>query len=72
VQYKALLGFDPLLKNVQGDKSTSKLSIKNQFLVGYSGEHGSFTGPFVMSMVMANCVRRSNAVNNYSSKLEYK
>ena len=72
IKYKSLLGFDPLLKTLTGDKSNNKLNVKNQFSIAYSPEHGCWTGPFVMSMVMANCVRRSNAVNNYASKLEYK
>lgn len=71
-KYKSFLGFDPLLKTVSGDKSNNKLKVLNQLTVAYSKEHGCWTGPFVMSMVMANCVRRGNAYNNYGSKVEYK
>lgn len=70
--YKSLLGFDPLLKTSSGDKSASKFIAQNQSFLGYSGEYQSWTGFFVMAMVMANCIRRSNALNNYSIKLVYK
>jgi hypothetical protein len=72
VKYTSFLGFDPLLKSLVGDKSANKFSVQNQFLVGFGAEHNAWTGPFVMSMVMANCVRRSNALNNYANKLSYK
>lgn len=70
--YKSGLGFDPLLKSLSGGKSEGKFSVKNQSLLGYSPEYQSWVGPFVMAAVMANCVRRSNAVLNYSPKLTYK
>ena len=69
---KASLGFDPLLKTLSGEKSTTRFIAKNPSFIGYSSEHKCFTTPFVMAMVMANCVRRSNALNNYSPKLVYK
>jgi short subunit dehydrogenase-like uncharacterized protein len=72
VVYKSLLGFDPLLKSTNGEKSTHKFISQNQSFLGYSSEFQSWTGFFVMAMVMANCVRRSNAINNYSTKLVYK
>jgi hypothetical protein len=72
VAYKSSLGFDPLLKTVTGDKSTTKIIPQNQSFLGYSSEYQSWVGPFVMAMVMANCVRRSNAVLNYTPKLVYK
>jgi hypothetical protein len=71
-QYRSSLKFDPFLKTIQGNKSENKLVVKNQSLLGYSREFKHWVGPFVMAMVMANCVRRSNAVNNYNSKLVYK
>jgi len=71
-QYRSSLKFDPFLKTLQGTKSESKLVVKNQALLGYANECKSWVGPFVMAMVMANCVRRSNSVNQYSSKLVYK
>ena len=70
--YKSQLGFDPLLKSASGDKSANKFVTANQGFLGYSSEFGAWVGPFVMAMVMANCVRRSNALNNYSTKLIYK
>ena len=32
----------------------------------------SWVGPFLMSAVMANCIRRSNSINNYGTKLTYR
>lgn len=32
----------------------------------------SWVGPFVMAAVMANCIRRSNAISSYSTKLTYR
>lgn len=78
VQYKSLLGFDPLLKTTTGDfcdekgKSTASFVSKNQSSLGYSKEFKHWVGPFVMAMVMANCVRRSFALNKYSAKLVYR
>jgi hypothetical protein len=72
VAYKSSLGFDPLLKTTTGEKSSTKLTVKNQAFLGYSSEYQSWVGPFVMAMVMANCVRRSNAINTYGPKLVYK
>ena len=78
VKYAAKLGFDPLLKTTLGDycdekgKSTSTFISQNQSFLGYSKEYKHWVGPFVMAMVMANCVRRSFALNKYSNKLTYK
>eukprot|EP00600_Ochromonadales_sp_CCMP1393_P014239 CAMPEP_0175004228 /NCGR_PEP_ID=MMETSP0005-20121125/4651_1 /TAXON_ID=420556 /ORGANISM="Ochromonas sp., Strain CCMP1393" /LENGTH=491 /DNA_ID=CAMNT_0016259359 /DNA_START=77 /DNA_END=1552 /DNA_ORIENTATION=- len=72
VKYTSQLGFDPLLKSPSGTQSTNKLVSKTQSVLGYSSEFQAWVGPFVMAMVMANCVRRSNALNNYSSRLVYK
>lgn len=71
VKYKSLLGFDPLLKTVAGEKSQNKIVVKNQTSLGYRKEQRRWVGPFVMADVMSNCIRRSNALNNYSSKLVY-
>lgn len=71
-QYKSKLGFDPLLKTATGVKSENKLTAKNQASLGFSKKNQTWVGPFVMAMVMANCVRRSNALNNYTTKLVYK
>lgn len=69
--YKATLGFDPLLKNNQGLKSECTLKPDVQVATTYSKEHGHMVGFFFMSMVMANCIRRSNALLEYSKKLVY-
>jgi len=53
-------------------KSTTQLVAKNQSFLGYSKEYKAWVGPFVMAMVMANCVRRSLALNKYASKLVYR
>lgn len=71
---KTNLGFDPLLKGLDGQKSTNKLIVQNTMMLNNAGaEYGyKFVGPFVMAMVMGNCVRRSNALNKYSPKLVYR
>lgn len=61
---RASFPYDPLLKTPQG-KSEAKTITANQSFLGYSGRVKKWVGPFVMAMVMANCVRRSNAVNRY-------
>eukprot|EP00053_Salpingoeca_punica_P009205 m.82470 g.82470 ORF g.82470 m.82470 type:complete len:484 (+) comp14920_c0_seq1:129-1580(+) len=68
----AALGFDPLIKDADGKRSENKLSAKNQKFLGYNQQFKSWVGPFVMAMVMANCVRRSNAVNGYGRNVTYK
>jgi hypothetical protein len=72
VKYTSLLGFDPLLKGFNGEKSSNKIVVKNQLSLGYRSEYSTWVGPFIMADVMSNCVRRSNVLNNYSSKLTYK
>lgn len=71
IKYKAVCGFDPLVKTDLG-QSANKLIAKNTSMLSYSAERRKWIGPFFMAMVMANCVRRSNAINNYSTKLVYK
>ena len=83
VQYKSQLGYDPLMKPADGMPATAKgasvssTDPKNQSILSYNkkalGGLGAWVGPFVMAMVMANCIRRSNAVNQYSgdNKLRY-
>lgn len=68
---KSSLGFDPLLRRIDGDCSDSKISTNNQSYLGYSSQFKAWVGPFFMAMVNANCVRRSNAINRYSRKLKY-
>ncbi|KAJ1415215.1 Saccharopine dehydrogenase-domain-containing protein [Ochromonadaceae sp. CCMP2298] len=72
VKYISKLGFDPLLKSALGSQSSNRLVSKTQSVLGWSKEYKAWVGPFVMAMVMANCVRRSNALNNYSSRLVYR
>jgi len=70
--YKATLGFDPLLKSIDGSQSSSRMVSANQAFLSYSSENRTWVGPFVMAAVMANCIRRSNAVNQYGPKVVYK
>lgn len=72
VVYKSTLGFDPLLKTTTGAKTTNKFIVNNQMSLGYSKVAKAWIGPFAMASVMGNCVRRSNAVNNYGPNLTYK
>jgi len=71
--YKAKLGYDPLLKTSDGSKASGKFIAKNQSLLGYSKEFRSWIGPSLMASVICNCVKRSNALNNYNpNTLVYK
>lgn len=71
---KTRLPFDPLLKMKHGSSdehpSESLTVAKMQTGFGYNSTaykgNGSWVGPFIMAMVMANCIRRSNAINKYS------
>ena len=72
VKYTSSLGFDPLLKLASGDKSIAVFKAKNQSSLGYSDQHKCWVGPFVMAMVMANCVRRSHSLGAYSAKMTYR
>jgi len=63
--------FDPLLRDAAGSKSeytTKVTSPKKDVWVGEFQRHG---GPWIMSPVMANCVRRSNALLRYSASFVY-
>jgi short subunit dehydrogenase-like uncharacterized protein len=70
VKVKTQLAFDPLVKDNQGGKSESKTTVNNQTIMSYRADalkdSGSWVGNFIMAMVMANCVKRSNALNHYS------
>lgn len=74
-QYKAVAcdGFDPLLREKSPGSGASDCKTKAdlQAFIGYSKLAGSWVGPFVMASVMANCVRRSNAILGYGPKLSY-
>lgn len=65
--------FDPLLREAAPGIGKSSCSTKanNQSCCGWSNEGKAWVGPFVMAMVMANCVRRSNALLGYGQKLKY-
>uniref|UniRef100_A0A0A9Y308 Putative trans-acting enoyl reductase MT2525 n=1 Tax=Lygus hesperus TaxID=30085 RepID=A0A0A9Y308_LYGHE len=71
---KARLPYDPLLKMKHGESveqpSESRTEAKLQASFGYNASaykgNGAWVGPFIMAMVMANCIRRSNAINKYS------
>eukprot|EP00941_MAST-03F_sp_MAST-3F-sp1_P001958 g1958.t1 len=71
---KSKLGFDPLLKTLDGKKSANIVQNNNRIIPGYDSMHrgGSYVGNFVMSGVMANCIKRSNALNSYSSNIVYR
>jgi short subunit dehydrogenase-like uncharacterized protein len=64
------LEFDPLVKTKDGTKSeyTTKITHKSS---SYVAEFQRKAGPWIMSPVMSNCVRRSNALLGYSSKFSY-
>jgi short subunit dehydrogenase-like uncharacterized protein len=66
------LGYDPMVKDLVGAKSLNTFITENTKFLGYSDEYKSWIGPFLMAAVMANCIRRSNAINNYGSKLKYR
>lgn len=64
--------FDPLLTTVEGNKSefaTKNISPKKDIAIPEM--KGRKAGPWVMSSVMVNCVRRSNALLGYSKDLKY-
>jgi len=67
---KSKTEFDPLIKTIDGKKPGNKTKVihKNK---EYHAEFGRKAGPWIMAPVMANCVRRSNAILGYNSELEY-
>jgi short subunit dehydrogenase-like uncharacterized protein len=83
VKVNSTLGFDPLMKQLNdvdepATASVSNIKPMNQTTLTYRkdalGGKGSWVGNFFMAAVMANCVKRSNAVNNYSganTRLKY-
>ena len=64
------VAFDPLVKTLDGTKSEYKTTIthKNK---QFHAEFGRTAGPWIMAPVMANCVRRSNAILGYSTNLHF-
>lgn len=71
VRFKPLLGFDPMLKTVQGAKSDTKTRGDNWNYLGYSKSIRKWVGPFPMAMVNVVCVKRSNALLNYGANIKY-
>lgn len=76
--YKSFLGFDPLLLDSNSSCSVNRLKFINYILGTYKKKEfpdkksqGVWCSPFIMAAVMANAVKRSNAINNYSKHLKY-
>jgi short subunit dehydrogenase-like uncharacterized protein len=63
--------FDPLLKKADGAKSESLTTIANPKKDVWCKDFNQYGGPWIMGPVMANCVRRSNALLGYSSRLTF-
>lgn len=71
-KYKSVLGFDPLIKTSAGGQAQQKTIIDNQKFFSYSKEYKAWVGPFVMAIVNANCVKRSNSVAGFSPSFIYR
>eukprot|EP00933_Yihiella_yeosuensis_P022449 TRINITY_DN17692_c0_g1_i1.p1 TRINITY_DN17692_c0_g1~~TRINITY_DN17692_c0_g1_i1.p1 ORF type:complete len:409 (-),score=69.83 TRINITY_DN17692_c0_g1_i1:44-1270(-) len=67
---KSDLGFDPLYL-VDGKKSTCGTQVQLPKGSTYYDEVGQHGGPWIMGPVMANAVRRTNAILNMVPDLEY-
>lgn len=63
--------FDPLLRATSGDKSAHLTTIASPKKDVFVKEFGQYGGPWIMSPVMANCVRRSNALLGYNANFTY-
>jgi len=63
--------FDPLLRRPDGSKSEFATKIASPKKDTYFKEFDKQAGPWIMSPVMANCVRRSNALLGYSKEFTY-
>jgi len=69
---KNSLGFDPILKlNGKDSKSENSCKIEYQTRLGFSAVHKTWVGFFVMAMVNAQAVRRSNCLLGYSPRMSY-
>jgi short subunit dehydrogenase-like uncharacterized protein len=62
--------FSPLLLTPDGKESKYRTKDKSSVLVGKDSR--GFVGPFPMSMVNAQVVRRSNALNGYGTNVQYR
>ena len=63
--------FDPLLRTPSGSKSTYATKVTSPKRDVWVPEFNTKGGPWIMSPVMANCVRRSNALLQYSPSFAY-
>jgi len=63
--------FDPLLTNTRGEKSSCATKVTNPKSSVYVKEFDRYVGPWIMAPVMANCIRRSNALLEYNENLSY-
>jgi len=64
------IDYDPLVKTLDGKKSEFGTTVTHKSKE-YHEPHGRKAGPWLMSPVFANCVRRSNALLGYSKQLKY-
>lgn len=72
-QVKTRLGFDPMLKDPRnGQKNAMKMTQKHPMFLSFEPKIKKWIGPFVMTAVNASCLKRSNAVNQYTDKLLYR
>merc|ERR1712190_17394 len=67
----AQVSFDPLLTNANGEKSSCATKVTNPKSSVYAKEFERSHGPWIMAPVMANCVRRSNALLEYNEAFSY-
>lgn len=67
---KSQTDFDPLVKTIDGKKSEFQTKVIHKGKESHS-EFGRKAGPWIMAPVMANCVRRSNAILGYNADLKY-
>ena len=65
------LAFDPLLRTADGSKSASATKNVSPKKDVWCAEFGRSGGPWIMAPVMANCIRRSNALIGYTEALAY-
>lgn len=70
-RFKASLGFDPLLKTSSGSKSTARFVSKCLGHLSFVPKFNRWCGFFPLSSVNANCVKRSNSVNDYGPSITY-
>ena len=63
--------FDPLLRDGAGAKAAHATKVLNPKSDYWNAEFERYAGPWIMGPVMANCVRRSNALLGYADALDY-